>query len=269
MIHFYLKDFVWAWENFNEEFRKHSAIIESSSVQAGSPLSREEINRLITIVARIKVCCGKADCEMSINQIYLLEVQLNNEVCTYQTVKVLMQGISETIISELGGRLFVFIPQKQSEFFENENLFGAGVSDAFPSARADIKNAGNCMAAELHDAAVFHIMRVVEYGLRALANHLQIPVSGDELEYEGWNTVINQIYKKVKDLTESAQGTKKEKAKKREFYSGIMGEFSGFKDEWRNSIMHTRGKHNEDEARNVYKRVSDFMYRLAKGGISE
>jgi len=89
------------------------------------------------------------------------------------------------------------------------------------------------------------------------------------LEYEGWNTVINQIYKKVKDLTESAQGTKKEKAKKREFYSGIMGEFSGFKDEWRNSIMHTRGKHNEDEARNVYKRVSDFMYRLAKGGISE
>jgi hypothetical protein len=171
--------------------------------------------------------------------------------------------LQNAIHIELGNRMFAMIESRKADFLEQKNLFGRQVSEAFPSAAADIKDAGNCLAVDLNTAAVFHLMRVVEHGLRALAVKLGVPIPNDELEYEDWNSIINQTYVKVKALTDSAQGTKKEKAELREFYNGVMQEFSGFKDVWRNAVMHTRRGYNEKEAAGVFERVRDFMQRLA------
>ena len=48
------------------------------------------------------------------------------------------------------------------------------MSRHFKSAKDDIGAAGNCYAADLHTAAVFHLMRVAEKGMKALARHLGI-----------------------------------------------------------------------------------------------
>jgi len=164
---------------------------------------------------------------------------------------------------ELASRKFAMIENQKGDFLEHDNLFGELVGKKFPSAAADIKEAGNCLAVGLDTAAVFHLMRVVEYGLRALATKLNIPIPADELEYAQWQTIIDQIYTSVRVLTNSPPGSPKEKSELREFYNGVMSEFSGFKDVWRNNIMHTRGKYNEFEAKGVFERVHDFMKRLA------
>src|SRR4051794_4802873 len=49
-------------------------------------------------------------------------------------------------------------------------IMGAEVKAAFPSAMPDVLEVGNCLAAECNTAAVFHLMRVAEVGLRALAS---------------------------------------------------------------------------------------------------
>ena len=149
------------------------------------------------------------------------------------------------------------------KFFGQKQLFGEAVAKSFPSAAIDIENAGNCLALELPDATIYQLMRDVEYGLRALANHLQVPVASGDLEFEGWDRIIRQIYSEVKTRTESAQGTPKEKSELREYYNGIMSEFSGFKDVWRNNIMHTRNHYESDEAQAAFERVRAFMERLA------
>jgi hypothetical protein len=174
-----------------------------------------------------------------------------------------LKELQTAIKNEISSRKFVMIESQKTDFLEQENLFGKLVGKKFPSAAADIKAAGNCLAMDLNTSAVFHLMRVVEYGLRALAKKLNIPIPADELEYAQWQTIIDQIYKSVKDLTNSAPGSPKEKSELREFYNGVMSEFSGFKDVWRNNIMHTRGKYNESEAKGVFERVRDFMQRLA------
>ena len=46
--------------------------------------------------------------------------------------------------------------------------FGDKVATAFPSARFDICEAADCLALERSTAAAFHLMRAVEWGMRAL-----------------------------------------------------------------------------------------------------
>src|SRR6266576_6774055 len=56
----------------------------------------------------------------------------------------------------------------------------------------------------------------------------------------------------------------REKDELLEFYRGAIGEFQGFKDAYRNFIMHMRerGDYDEDEARSLITRVAHFMTRL-------
>ena len=66
------------------------------------------------------------------------------------------------IISALKSKMFLRITNDRSEFVDKDRLFGDKVYDAFASARGDIREAGNCLAAECNTAAVFHLMRASE-----------------------------------------------------------------------------------------------------------
>jgi hypothetical protein len=164
------------------------------------------------------------------------------------------------MVSEAGKQTFTFIPTEKARFFEQDNLFGEKVSSAFPSAKPHIKDAGNCLAADLDTAAVFHLMLAAEFGLRALAKHLKVKIKR-ELEYADWDEVIRGIESKL-------AGIKHPRGKKRqadlEFYRPLLSECSEFKDVWRNNLFHARRRYNGLEALNVFNRVNDFMQRLAK-----
>jgi hypothetical protein len=128
----------------------------------------------------------------------------------------------------------------------------------------EIKAAGNCIASDLNTAAVFHLMRVVEFGLRALAAHLAIKINEEDIQYEQWQAILVEVKNAAEKATQSPGLSKQERAELREFYSGVLGEFNGFKDAWRNSVMHTRGVYNADTAMGLFVQVRDFMRRLAK-----
>ncbi|HXC36803.1 MAG TPA: hypothetical protein VNV43_13070 [Candidatus Acidoferrales bacterium] len=172
-------------------------------------------------------------------------------------------GIMVSLDNEIKEQRLVYVPSSKADYFEKEKLFGDAVYSAFPKAREEIKDAGNCLACDLNEAAIFHLMRVVEYGLRALAKKLGVTITDEDMEYKQWQQIIDAIYSRIRVITESPKGTPKEKAEMREFYNGAMSEFSGFKDVWRNSIMHSRGRYKPGEASSVYDRVKVFMQRLA------
>ena len=162
---------------------------------------------------------------------------------------------------EAGGIQFAFIPADKVEYFEQHDLFGEGVSSAFPSAQPEIKDAGNCLAADLYTAAVFHLMRAAEHGLRALARHLRVKMSV-QLEYACWEEVIRAIDKKLVVLRTKSRGKKKSEAL--EFYRLTLSECEMMKDVWRNPVAHARRRYNEVEAISVCSRVRDFMQRLSE-----
>jgi hypothetical protein len=47
-----------------------------------------------------------------------------------------------------------------------------------------------------------------------------------------------------------------------EFYRGALGSFEGFKDAYRNNVMHARKSYNGPDALALMHHVRDFMTRL-------
>ncbi len=69
-----------------------------------------------------------------------------------------------SIYSNLKGALFLFVPQHRSDYYESDALLTEAAKKAFPHAAAEIRTAGNCFAAGLITACVFHCMRALEQG---------------------------------------------------------------------------------------------------------
>ena len=162
---------------------------------------------------------------------------------------------------ELGARKLIFIPPDEQKFLE-PHLFGEVVSVAFDSAQPDIKDAGGCLAANLPNAAIFHLMRVAELGLRAFAKRLKVALPR-HIEYASWGEVINAIQGKLGKInTKTVRGDRQAK-----FYGGLVLDIRVFSYLWRNPIMHARRWYDDHGAKKAFDSVRDFMQKLEANGI--
>ena len=164
------------------------------------------------------------------------------------------------IQDELAKILVMRIPRDRAAHFEKIEAFGPEVSTKFPSANFDIEEAGNCYATDRNTACVFHAMRVLEIGLRVLANDLGVTFP-TAIELENWNTIIEKIEAEIRDINKQPKGLKK--SEDLQFYSEAAKEFRYFKDAWRNHVSHSREKYGDAEAYRVLCHVRDFMQHLA------
>jgi hypothetical protein len=163
--------------------------------------------------------------------------------------------LKQLIIMETSKRKLAFIPAPYDIYFEQDRLFGNEVYDTFDEARQDLKDAGNCLAASLPTASVFHLMRVAEHGLRKLARKLGVKLTHTgkpmPIEFGDWNKVITAIKNKITQA-------------KLELYSNAADHCEYMKDIWRNNTAHTRKPYSGPEAEGVLGRVRDFMQFLGK-----
>jgi len=74
--------------------------------------------------------------------------------------------LEKTIRWEMEERLFMFIPQERAVYFDQSGLFGEDVNFKFPELQFDIVEAGNSYASGRGTACVFHLMRVMEFGVQ-------------------------------------------------------------------------------------------------------
>ena len=137
--------------------------------------------------------------------------------------------------------------------------------DTFPEATADTESAIECYALEQPTAAVFHMMRMAEHGLRAIAKKVGVRLTDkgkpQPLEYATWDKVITAINNKIAAARLLPQGPKKNQ--KLRFYSDAAENCTYIRDLWRNETSHTRKRYNSAEAWGVINRVRDFMELLA------
>ena len=155
-----------------------------------------------------------------------------------KSVRTRLTDFAEDLVDELGEPIFLYIPAEERALFEQkEPLFGQAVADAFPDGNRDIAAAGRCLTLGEGTACVFHSMRVLEHGLRALATKVGLPA--DAMAQQNWQNVIDQIEKKIRSL-DGAPNTTPDKSKKLKQYSSAATQFRYFKDAWRNHVSHSR-----------------------------
>jgi len=140
------------------------------------------------------------------------------------------------------------------------------VYEKFEAARLDVKASGNCLSGELFTAAVFHLMRVAEHGLRGLSRKVNVRLThkGKTLpvEFAEWDGVITAIKNKIEASRKLPRGPRRQA--RLEFYSDAADHCLFMKEIWRNNISHARKPYIEAEALAVFNRVKDFMLFLGR-----
>jgi hypothetical protein len=158
---------------------------------------------------------------------------------------------------ELDGQLFLFLNTSERDHYEvNTPPFGMVVFDRFPIAIDDVAEASRCLALERGTAAVFHLMRVMESGLRALGRELGIPYA------PSWDSYITQLDnllsgKKYDTLTSDQKA-------KRPFYQAVLGDLISIKSAWRNPTMHIVSSYDVPQATRIFEAVKGLMQHLAR-----
>lgn len=166
--------------------------------------------------------------------------------------------LADAVKGEIRNKLFLFVPPHLAKYYEYDDLLSDEARAVFPSSAIEVRSAGNCLAAGLNTACVFHCMRAVEHGLRALADDV-----GLTFDVQQWNNVIEQIESEIRKLGNSMKaGTAK--TERLQFLSEASMEFRHFKDGWRNHVMHARASYEEPQATNVIDHVRVFLEALSK-----
>lgn len=179
------------------------------------------------------------------------------------------------IMSDINGHKVLCLAKENAAYYNQADLFK--VATQFPSADEEIVSAGNCYATANYSACVFHLMRVVETGAKALVKalkaekHILVPRQENgktvmvkkPIELCDWKLLKDGM---TKALAKLEGGTKLSLKKKQdlEYFSHAVSQFSLFKDAWRNKTAHSRHVYGAGEAKDIMENVRQFMVYLAK-----
>jgi hypothetical protein len=168
------------------------------------------------------------------------------------------RDLQRRIQDELKHVYFYRTSKQQAQYYNTPQLFGEKVENRFPDAVDDIEGCGKCLAFGLGTAAVMHLMRVVEVGLKGLAasKPLDIPYA------PSWESYLTQIQRKIAEKHDKKD---LEWKKVEHFYRDVSGDLISVKQAWRNPSMHVARKYGVDEAQDIFTAVKRFMERLADG----
>ncbi len=129
------------------------------------------------------------------------------------------------------------------------------IVNSFSSTIFEFEDASRNLALDQPTAAVFHLMRALETGLNALANHFNV-----SFERRNWQNIINDVECEIQKIG-PANG---ENWKNQEqFYSDAASHFRFLKNAWRNYVMHVHQRYSITEASKIRMHVLDFMQHLS------
>ena len=139
-------------------------------------------------------------------------------------------------------------------YIQSEPPFGRNVDTVFPIAMEDIRSAGKCLALGQSTACVFHLMRVMEAGLKGVGRELEVDYC------PSWGAYLEKLTKELKKPYKSLTTSERDK---RTFYNSVLKDLNTVKMVWRNPTMHIVKSYNAGEAKLIYSAVKAFMQHLA------
>jgi hypothetical protein len=218
---------------------------------------------------------GLEDCLSAVNA---AKFQWDKPLLDVSSAHAIAQRLQADIIGALERRQFLRIADDRLDLLPHargKELIGGVLAtvgsttwSAFPSCSQDFGEAANCLAAECNTAAVFHLMRVAEIGLRALASDREAAFKNKPLDQQEWGTILQHLDGCIKQMRQDSVSCWTNPAIKdlqTRFYSEVVAELRQFNEAWRRHLSHARedGIYDRDYAMSVFKHVRAFMQKLA------
>lgn len=169
-----------------------------------------------------------------------------------------LDEIMERMLDEFDTLSVYALPSDRAHFFFNTNPFGQDFSTAFPSASYEAEEFCKCYALDRSTAAVFHLMRVMEIAVRAVAKSLGIPdpVRGQD---KNWGAMLQKIKSEMDRRNNPPAWNNNDK----EFFQSFYASIDAVRAAWRNTTMHIENKYTPDEANHIYVAVLGLLRPLA------
>ena len=176
-----------------------------------------------------------------------------DDSASHQSIANAIKELAERVEDQFKHRVIFFVPFGRVKYLPSSNpLFGDLVQSSFPEMTADIEDAGFCLCFGRWTAAVYHLMRVMEFALNRLGKKLKIPQK--EIQGKTWGEILNRI--------DTAIGGMKKRTGRHELYSETAAHLRHVKNAWRDPTMHNRRRYNEDEAAAIFAGVNNFVKSL-------
>lgn len=230
------------------EKEEQSALISSKSVAK---------EMLLSSISSVSDGCNSLELRLSKIKADNLKKDLNEQSCTFEEMSRGLNVLHERIFDELGDTVFFHLSVDRAKYFREPWLtFGQRIIEVFPSIIKDVEEAGKCYATKRNTACVFHIMRIMEVGLHALANKLEVPTT-----IPNWDGILKKI---ETELQKKFDGKSPDWLGQEAVMSEAAAHLRTVKTAWRNPTMHVEQKYTDEEALDIYNAVRVFMGHLAE-----
>ena len=208
--------------------------------RGGSLVDQTSVAEAIAIVGKFAALSNTCDLSfMDACKSAAYQLAKNNP--DVSTVATCLHALKRAVITVISNESFLLVKADRASFVDDDNLFGDAVTLAFESARQDIKEAGNCFAAECCTATVFHLMRAVEFAMRALARDRDVSFKDKPLDEKEWGQILSALESRISALRQAARtcwpsGEVRESQIR--FYNEVIQELRSFNDAWRKHVSH-------------------------------
>jgi hypothetical protein len=184
----------------------------------------------------------------------------NDDSFTYEDLSTALSDIVSRLRDEMSSVEMIGIEAEKVKYYSpSEPLFGAAVAAKFPSLAYEISEAAKWLALDRNTASVFHSVRCLEGGIRAMARCLGIgdPTRGSE---RSWIKVLKAIKEKMDERwpPSMVRGSGDD-----QLFDNAYAALAGMQNPWRNSTMHLDQVYTSEEARHVFDIVGGFMRKLS------
>lgn len=221
---------------------------------------RSRVEESLTVLARLPTAPGVVS---QMNRLHALSApDSNREVVAALTVQ-----FYESLLAELQPKVFLLLaPDKATFYVEDSDAHAQQIAEAFGHAdiALDFAAASRCFALDEWTACVFHMMRVLELGLRWIAGRLEV-ASQEEIEVAQWGKVIDLIQKRLR-LMEKGNVPRVEPFP---LYQEVAAQLGNANWAWRRHVAHARAFYDERQARDIMTFVIIAMEKMAVLRISE
>jgi hypothetical protein len=181
---------------------------------------------------------------------------LSHQVCVAE-----IRALREAFESGIKYSCFYHYPKDKAALLKKFPGDWNDAVKAFSKCREDALAAVDCYALGQNTASVFHCMRVLEHGIKALAANVDLT-----FDVQQWKNILDEIETKIEKIRDNGipgmdKASKDERLK---FLSEAAKEFFYFKDGWRNYVSHGRAPYDEHQAIGTLEHTRVFMNHLSK-----
>lgn len=258
-----LNKFIGAYQHLSA-FQQSMAMQSDSIAISANDIGdlQNSVIMLVTIMEENGMLVALESARKVLSIIDNIKIQKDLDPGSWLQLETFCKDILGRVGDEFASRIVLIMPPEKIGHYEPAKPpFGQDVQNKFPSSIFEIDEAGKCYALNRHTAAVFHLMRTMETGIRAVARCLGIPDPVKPGE-RNWGFIIKEMKAGIDARGRGSTRPWSDPADK-QFFEDMYVSLDGVRNVWRNATMHVEKTYTDDEAEHIYGAVRGFMKKLA------